>query len=214
MSRSQAFKKQLPNGDHLACIINVAKVNNEILITFADGKNNQLQKIYDFNSSEFIKLCHAAGTINKGEVFNSLDCIGQTLWITVANDNITDTCAHIEGVDHIFKNNMDIMSKGVELNVTVSQIEQYANTEVDLEEYKKKLGAIDETGHFDSPIENACNDAIEQIREKMVSKNGIAVRKSELTAEDKAIIKEAREMIKNVESGTKVAPAENDDDSM
>lgn len=147
MSRSQALKKQLPNGDHLVCITDVAKVNNEILITFSDGKNNQFQKAYNFNSSEFIKLCHAAGTINKGEVFNSLDCIGQTLWITVANDDITDTCAHIEGIDKPLENKAELPTEG-------------------------------------------------SVKSKQ------------------EIIAAQREMIKNVESGTKASVTEDDDDSM
>ncbi len=101
MSRSSIIKKELLNGDHLVCITKVVKEGNEILVTFASGKNEQFEELYDFNSSEFIKMCHSAGTIKDKEVFNSLDCIGKTLWITIKLNDITSTHQHIEGLEAI-----------------------------------------------------------------------------------------------------------------
>ncbi|MES2395842.1 MAG: hypothetical protein V4549_07555 [Bacteroidota bacterium] len=101
MSRSTVLKKELPNGDHLVCIIGASKEGNQVVVTFADGKNKQIDKSYDFNSSEFIKMCHSAGTIKDKEVFNSLDCIGKTLWATVQSDSVIETNPHIEGLEAI-----------------------------------------------------------------------------------------------------------------
>lgn len=103
MSRSTIHKQELPNRDHLVCIIGAIKEGSQVVITFADGKNKQLDKSYDFNSSEFIKMCQAAGTVKDKEVLNSVDCIGKTLWITLDSNNIIETFPYIEGVDKPFK---------------------------------------------------------------------------------------------------------------
>lgn len=167
MSRSTIIKKELLNGDHLVCITKAVKEGNEILVTFASGKNEQFEELYDFNSSEFIKMCHSAGTIKDKEVFNSLDCIGKTLWITIKLSDITSTHQHIEGLEAIpfkdiieslpevegsrrpfniedfpgkYKNNMSIMPEGPELNVTGSQIKA---KETILKEAREMIKAVE-----------------------------------------------------------------------
>jgi len=99
MSRSTVVKQELSNGNNLVCIIGAVKEGSQVLITFADGKNNQHEELYDFNRSKFIKMCHAAGTISDKEVFNSKDCIGKSLWITYKSGEILETLPYVEGTD-------------------------------------------------------------------------------------------------------------------
>jgi len=97
MSRSKTVKKDLTDGHHLVAIVGVEKEGNQIVVCFADGKNRQVDKSYDFNSSEFIKMCHAAGTIKNKEIFNSINCIGKSLWITVSMYDVVEAFPYVEG---------------------------------------------------------------------------------------------------------------------
>lgn len=97
MSRSKILKHELSAGNHIVCIALSEKEPSGILIRFSDGQNKSTDKIYDYNSSEFITLCHSAKTISGKEIFNSEKAIGKSLWVTIDSKGfVVDTEPYLE----------------------------------------------------------------------------------------------------------------------
>jgi len=106
MSRSTTpLLKEIFTGTTLVAITEIKKHPDGIFIRFSSGQNKHFDKIYDYTSKEFLKMCGAAETITDHSVFSVTD-IGKRLWICVKEvwkdeDNVDfilfDTLAYLEG---------------------------------------------------------------------------------------------------------------------
>lgn len=108
MSRSSALKltKELYSGIHLVAITKAAPFEGNVLIKFSDGQNKSFDKIYDYSSSEFLKMCNTANTIKDNSVFDAKADLGKRLWICIkevwadadtVNFELFDTLLYNEG---------------------------------------------------------------------------------------------------------------------
>lgn len=203
MSRSEnpILLKELFTGVHLVAII---EAKNNGTIKFSDGQNKSFEKIYDFQSSEFLKLCYSASTIKDACIFdndpNSIySAIGKRLWIcikevwTITNDaEIVD----FELFDTLLYNEGPSVPPKVKGNPADNK-------------------GIASGDFFESHIKTT----FEENKNSIISDDDfeLAPIKKELPAEKKKIIAEAKEMIKNVQSSSSAAftvDVAEEDDSM
>lgn len=84
MSRSNTLKKELFTGCHLVAITKVSQGEvTDVIVRFSNGENKSFDKVYDYTSSEFLKMCQSAGLLKNNAVFSSKDAIGARLWICI-----------------------------------------------------------------------------------------------------------------------------------
>jgi hypothetical protein len=105
MSRSTILLKEIFTGITLVALTEIKKHPEGLLVRFSSGQNKHFDKIYDYTSKEFIKMCGAAGTITDESVIANTD-LGKRLWICVKEvwkdeDNVDfvlfDTIVYQEG---------------------------------------------------------------------------------------------------------------------
>lgn len=186
MSRSinTTLTKELFSGIHLVAITEAIPHEEGIKIKFSDGTNKSFEKIYDYTSSEFLKMCYSAGTITDNSLFSAND-LGKRLWIcikecwTITNDSeivnfeLFDTLLYNEGASvppKVKGNPQD--NKGVASG-------EFYESKASFAEMRTEF--IDNS--FDLPLPKPNN--------------------SQLAPDKKKMILEAKEMIKKVESGIK-----------
>lgn len=187
MSRSineKPLTKELFSGIHLVAITEAIPHESGIKIKFSDGTNKSFEKVYDYTSSEFLKMCYSANTITNDSLF-SINDIGKRLWIcikecwTITNDSeivdfeIFDTLLYNEGASiqpKVKGNPQD--NKGVASGDFYESKASFAEMRTEF---------IDDS--FDLPLPKPNNN--------------------KLTSDKKKVILEAREMIKKVESRAK-----------
>lgn len=104
MSRSTILLKEIFTGIHLVAITEI-KNRDGVFIRFSANGNKHFDKIYDYTSKEFLKMCGSAGTITDESVISTND-IGKRLWICIkevwhypdtVNFYIFDTFPYLEG---------------------------------------------------------------------------------------------------------------------
>lgn len=106
MSRSTVLIKELFTGMHLVIIDEIKKHEADVFIRFTANGNKCFDKVYDYTSKEFFKMCGAAGTITDNSVIDDTKDIGKRLWICIkevwqdedtVNFYIFDTLLYQEG---------------------------------------------------------------------------------------------------------------------
>ncbi len=106
MSRSQTLIKELFTGTHLVILSEIKKHQEGVLVRFSANGNKHFEKIYDFTSKEFLKMCGAAGTVTDESVIDAVNDIGKRLWICIkemwkdedtVNFELFDTLSYQEG---------------------------------------------------------------------------------------------------------------------
>lgn len=121
MSRSKILKAELKPGTHIVCITEATKDNDKIIIRFSDGKNKSVDKAYDYNSSDFIKLCIAADTKTGKEVFNSESAIGKSLSVEISDKGeVEDVSKYVAGPNAITPDKKKVIAEAREM---IKQVE-------------------------------------------------------------------------------------------
>lgn len=198
-SKSNQLLKEIFTGIHLAAITSVTQgEGTDVIVRFGNGEGKYFDKVYDYTSSEFLKMCGEAGLLNGSKVFNSEDALGAKVWICV-------------------KEVWDVIGAEIQdtVNFYIFDVRACDNPE------KKPVIKGDPADNKGVPDDAFCDTRqvpVSDIIKKNVKEDDSfdlpnpKAKKAELPAEKKKVIEKAKEMIKQVESGAKTEVKNNTPD--